>query len=82
MNVWWLYGCMMFYIVGRDISMYEVYKNVWWLYDVWWLKGYMMTYMVNREYVDDRGIRMYDDIQIGMKNHRSVWWHTRMDDDL
>ena len=43
--------------------------------NVWWLKEYMMTYMVNREYVDDRGIWMYDDIQVEMTNHRSVWWH-------
>ena len=62
--------CMMTYVDDQGIR------------NVWWLKGYMMTYMVNREYVDDRDIRMYDDIQIGMTNHRSLWWHTRMDDDL
>ena len=55
--------CMITYVDDRGIRT------------VWWLKGYVMTYMVNREYVNDRGLWMYDDIQVGMMNHRSVWWH-------
>ena len=37
------------------------------------LKGCIMTYKVNREYVDDRDIGTYDDIQEWMMKHRNAW---------
>ena len=75
----------MFYIDNRVIRMYdgleECMMNIWctmtyvvnWgIENVWWLKGYITTYKVNREYVDDRDMRIYDDIPEWRMIHRNA----------
>ena len=57
MNIW----CTMTYGFNQGIG------------NVWWFKGYIMTCKVNIRYVEDRDIRIYNDIQDWMMNHRNIW---------